>query len=188
MKILVLSCCAPCSCGALKRLAEEGAQVTVLFYNPNIYPQAEYEKRLGEQRRLCAALGVGFAQLPYEPQVWDSAVKGLEQEPERGKRCLVCFYMRLQRAAQYAREHKFDLFASVLGVSRYKDLEQVNAAARQVWIETGTRYYGRNWRKDGVEELRRALVKEFKLYQQDYCGCKYSLAARLQEKQKEKSV
>lgn len=185
-KILVLSCCAPCSCGVLKTLVDEGADVSVLFYNPNIYPQAEYEKRRDEQARVCRMLGVGFIELPYEPQVWDKAVQGLENEPERGKRCSVCFYMRLLRAAQYAREHKFDVFASVLGVSRYKDLDQVNCAARQVWIETGRPYLARNWRKGGVEELRRALVKEFELYQQDYCGCKYSLSARLQEKQKEK--
>lgn len=182
-KILVLSCCAPCSCGALKTLADEGENVTVLFYNPNIYPQAEYDKRRDEQKRVCAALGVAFAELPYEPQVWDKAVEGLECEPERGKRCAVCFYMRLLRAARYAREHRFDIFASVLGVSRYKDLAQVNSAARQVWIETGMPYWARNWRKDGIENLRRALAEEFKLYRQDYCGCKYSLASRLQEKQ-----
>ena len=182
-KILVLCCCAPCSCGALKTLVREGADVSVLFYNPNIYPQAEYEKRRDEQRRVCDALGVKFVELPYEPEVWDGAVKGLENEPERGKRCSACFYMRLHRAAQYALAHKFDAFASVLGVSRYKDLAQVNTAARQVWIETGKPYIARNWRKNGIEELRRALVKEFKLYQQDYCGCKYSYTARLQEKQ-----
>lgn len=181
-KILVLSCCAPCSCGALKTLVAQGADVSVLFYNPNIYPQAEYEKRRAEQMRLCQALGVTFLEGPYEPQQWDEAVKGLEDEPERGKRCYACFYMRLRWASEYAREHKFDVLASVLGVSRYKDLDQVNAAARQVWIETGRPYLARNWRKNGVEELRRALVKEFALYQQDYCGCKYSLASRLKTK------
>jgi len=182
-KILVLSCCAPCSCGALKTLVNEGMDVSVLFYNPNIYPQEEHDKRLSEQRRLCEALGVHCIDLAYEPQVWDKAVAGLENEPERGKRCSVCFYMRLLRGAAYAREHKFDVFASVLGVSRYKDLDQVNTAARQVWIETGKPYWARNWRRGGMEELRRALVKELELYQQDYCGCKYSLAARLQQKQ-----
>lgn len=186
-KILVLSCCAPCSCGALKTLADEGEDVSVLFYNPNIYPQSEYEKRRDEQQRLCKALGVKFIELPYEPHVWDKAVAGLEQEPERGKRCSVCFYIRLLRAAQYAQEHQFDIFASVLGVSRYKDLAQVNQAARKVWIETGKCYWARNWRRDGIEELRRALAEEFKLYKQDYCGCKYSLQARVQEKQHKKA-
>jgi len=186
-KLLVLSCCAPCSAGALKRLTDEGAEVSVLFYNPNIYPLEEHEKRKEEQRRLCEVLGVKFIALPYEPQVWDKAVKGLENEPERGKRCSVCFYMRLLRASEYALAHKFNAVTSVLGVSRYKDLNQVNTAARQVWIETGKPYIARNWRKNGVEELRRRLEKEMQLYKQDYCGCKYSLQARTAQQQKEKS-
>lgn len=174
-KLLVLSCCAPCSCAALKKLSQDGVDVTVLFYNPNIYPAAEYDKRRDEQKRLCGLLGVKFAELPYEPEVWAACVKGLENEPERGKRCFACFYLRLKKAAEYARKHKFDAFASVLGVSPYKDLKQVNAAARLAWIKTGKPYAAVNWRKGGLEELRRALIKEFKLYEQNYCGCKYSL-------------
>ncbi len=174
MKILVLSCCAPCSCAAIKHLVEKGEDVTVLFYNPNIFPQAEYEKRRDEQARLCRALGARFVDLPYEPHVWQCAVQGLEHEPERGARCSVCFELRLRRAARYAREHHFDVFASVLGTSRYKDINQVNAAARRAWMQEGTPYWARAWRKGGLTELRRALIKEFNLYQQTYCGCKYS--------------
>lgn len=174
-KLLVLSCCAPCSCAVMKKLAQDGVDVTVLFYNPNIYPSAEYEKRRDEQKRACETTGVKFAELPYEPDVWNACVKGLENEPERGKRCFACFYLRLKKAAEYARKHKFDAFASVLGVSPYKDLKQVNAAARLAWIKTGKPYAAVNWRKGGLEELRRALIKEFKLYEQNYCGCKYSL-------------
>ena len=177
-KLLVLSCCAPCSCAAIKHLVQSGTAVTVLFYNPNIFPQAEYEKRRDEQARVCRALGAQFAELPYEPAVWEKAVCGLENEPERGKRCAVCFYMRLCKAQEYAKEHHFDALTSVLGVSRYKDLGQVNAAARRAWIKVGKPYWARDWRKDGLEELRRALIKEFQLYQQTYCGCKYSRANR----------
>ncbi len=175
MKLLVLSCCAPCSCGAIKHLVEQKIQVTVLFYNPNIFPQQEYEKRRDEQARICQALGAQFVELPYEPQKWEQAIAGLEQEPERGKRCFACFLLRLEKAAQYARAHHFDLFTSVLGTSRYKDLKQVNAAAAQAWMKAGMPYWAAGgWRKGGLEELRRALIKEFKLYQQTYCGCKYS--------------
>ena len=131
-KLLVLSCCAPCSCAAIKKLADDGIDATVLFYNPNIYPSAEYEKRRDEQKRVCEHFGLKFAELPYEPEKWDKAVAGLENEPERGKRCSACFYMRLERAEQYALEHKFTALTSVLGVSRYKDLDQVNEAARFV--------------------------------------------------------
>lgn len=174
MKLLVLSCCAPCSCAVLKKLSDQGVDATVLFYNPNIFPQEEYIKRLEEQKRICAHFGLPFVEIPYEHEVWQAAVKGLEHEPERGKRCSACFYMRLKRASRYAREHHFDAFASVLGVSRYKDLNQVNDMARKVWMEDGKPYVAKNWRKDGLEELRQALIKELKLYQQTYCGCPYS--------------
>ncbi len=148
--------------------------MTVLFYNPNIFPREEYDKRRDEQARICRELGATFAQLPYEPTVWEQAVKGLEQEPERGKRCSECFYIRLKQAARYARKHHFDLFTSVLGTSRYKDIDQVNRAALRVWYEEGTPYLATSWRKGGLEELRQALVKEFNMYNQTYCGCKYS--------------
>ena len=176
-KLLVLSCCAPCSCGAIKHLVDSGVEVSVFFYNPQIFPQAEYEKRRDEQARVCRALGAHFVEGSYEPQRWDEAVRGLENEPERARRCSVCFYMRLCEAATYAKAHGFDAFTSVLGVSRYKDLNQVNAAARRAWMTVGKPYWANDWRKGGLEELRRALVKEFQLYQQMYCGCKYSLAA-----------
>ncbi|MDO5765363.1 MAG: epoxyqueuosine reductase QueH [Elusimicrobiales bacterium] len=176
-KLLILSCCAPCSCAVIKKMADEGVDATVLFYNPNIYPSAEYEKRRDEQRRVCEAFGLKFAELPYEPEVWDKAVAGLENEPERGKRCSECFYMRLKKAQEYALEHKFDALTSVLGVSRYKDLAQVNEAARRAWQVSVKPYWPTNWRKGGLEELRRALIKELGLYSQTYCGCKYSLAA-----------
>ena len=174
MKLLILSCCAPCSCGAIKHLVEKGVDVTVLFYNPNIFPQAEYEKRRAEQMRLCQILGAHFAELPYDHSVWQQAVRGLEHEPERGKRCSVCFYIRLKQAARYARQHHFDFFASVLGTSRYKDINQVHEQAHQVWREEGTPYWADCWRKHGLSELRQALIKEYKLYMQDYCGCEYS--------------
>ena len=184
--LLVLSCCAPCSCAAIKHLVDSGVDVTVLFYNPNIYPQQEYEKRRNEQARVCRALGAKFVELPYEPGKWERAICGLENEPERGKRCRVCFYMRLVRAQEYAKEHGFEALTSVLGVSRYKDFNQVNAAARLAWACVGKPYWAKDWRKDGLDELRRALIKEFDMYRQTYCGCKYSLIAaqRMQERKK----
>lgn len=176
-KIAVLSCCAPCSCAAIKRLVDGGTEVTVLFYNPNISPQEEYEKRRDEQARVCALLGAKFVELAYEPHVWEQAVRGLEGEPERGKRCSVCFFMRLKKAAEYVRDHRLEALTSVLGVSRYKDLQQVHDAARRAWQQVGKPYWAHDWRKDGLEELRRALIEEMKLYKQTYCGCVYSRAA-----------
>ncbi len=173
-KLLLLSCCGPCSCGVIAHLARNGRNFTVLFYNPNIDTAAEYEKRLAENKRVCERYHVPFVSLNYEPQVWQEAVKGLEQEPERGHRCSVCFELRLQQAAQYAKAHGFTHFSSVLGVSRHKDLAQVNAAARAASVQTGVAYDDTNWRKGGLEELRRAVNEEMQLYNQTYCGCAFS--------------
>ena len=176
--LLLLSCCAPCSGGVLARLAAENRPVALLFYNPNIYPAEEYKKRRDEQKRACEHFHIPFIELPYEPQAWLEAVKGLEREPERGARCSACFLFRLTRAAEYAREHGYRALSSVLGVSRYKDLDQVNEAARRAWYAVGKPYAAINWRKNGLEELRQALIKELQLYKQDYCGCKYSMRGK----------
>ena len=176
-KLLLLSCCAPCSCGVIAALAQQKRAFTVLFYNPNIDTLEEYQKRLAENERVCQRYGVPFVSLPYEPQRWQEAVCGLEQEPERGRRCSKCFEMRLARAAQYAKENGFTAFSSVLGISRHKDLSQVNAAAHKAAEQSGMVYDETNWRKGGLEELRRALIAEMNLYKQNYCGCRYSKAA-----------
>ena len=173
-KLLLLSCCAPCSCGVIAHLAEQHKNFTVLFYNPNIDTAEEYQKRLLENKRVCERFGVPFVTLTYEPEVWRAAVQGLETEPKRGKRCRVCFELRLQKAAEYAKAHGFTVFSSVLGISRYKDLNQVNAAADVVAARTQVPYDKTNWRKGGLEELRHALNQEMQLYNQSYCGCVFS--------------
>lgn len=173
-KMLLLSCCAPCSCGVIKKLADEGRDFAVLFYNPNISPEAEYLKRLEENKRVCRKYDINFYDLPYEPELWAEAVKGYENEPERGERCFRCFLMRLRRAAVFAKEHGFDVFSSVLGISRHKDMAQVNKAGLLAAELEGIPYDITNWRKGGLEELRRAVNKELSLYNQDYCGCPYS--------------
>ncbi len=173
-KLLLLSCCAPCSCGVIEKLARQGRAFTVLFYNPNIDTEAEYQKRLAENKRVCARFGVPFAELPYEPEVWRQAVQGLEEEPERGKRCSVCFRLRLERAARYAKENGFTSFSSVLGISRHKDLDQVNEQAVLAAQKEGIAYDLTNWRKGGTQELKNALMREMQIYNQTYCGCIYS--------------
>lgn len=172
MKLLLLSCCAPCSVAVIEKLAREKADFTVLFYNPNIRPEAEYEKRRDENLKVCRLYNVPFIELEYDNNRWQNLTKGLENEPERGKRCSVCFYMRLKRAMEYAREQGFDAVASVLGVSRYKNLAQVNAAAEQASLETGVPYEFVEGRKGGMQERRQALIKDLQLYAQDYCGCR----------------
>lgn len=171
-KILLLSCCAPCSCAVIKTLAERGENFAVVFYNPNIRPREEYEKRRAENARVCKIYGVPFIELEYDNERWCELTKGLEDEPERGKRCSICFEMRLRRAMEYALKNGFTSVASVLGVSRWKNLAQVNEAAQKASKKTGMPYVEIEGRKGGMQELRSSLIKELNLYNQTYCGCK----------------
>ncbi len=171
-EILLLSCCAPCSCAVIKTLAEKGEKFAVAFYNPNIRPYQEYEKRRDENERVCKIYGVPFIELEYDNERWCELTKGLENEPERGKRCSICFEMRLKRVMEYALENGFTAVGSVLGVSRWKNLEQVNLAAYKASEKTGVPYIEIEGRKGGMQELRSLLIKELNLYNQTYCGCK----------------
>lgn len=171
-KLLLLSCCAPCSCAVIERLAQEKRDFAVVFYNPNIRPEAEYRKRCDENKRVCDFYGVEFIELEYDNRRWVELTTGLEDEPERGRRCSICFYMRLKRVMAYAREHGFSEVASVLGVSRYKDLNQVNEAAARAAAESGARYVHIEGRKGGMQERRLELIGALALYSQRYCGCK----------------
>src|SRR5574344_836866 len=128
-RILLLSCCAPCSCATIKTLSEQKVDFAVAFYNPNIRPFAEYQKRCAENKRVCKLYGIDFIELEYDNERWCTLTKGLENEPERGKRCSICFEMRLKRTMEYAKQNGFSAVASVLGVSRYKNLAQINDSA-----------------------------------------------------------
>ena len=169
-KLLLVSCCAPCSCAVIHHLAEQKKDFSVLFYNPNIRPFEEYRKRADENKRVCEKYGVPFIELEYDNDRWCSLTKGMENEPERGKRCDICFQMRLKKAFEYAKENGFDQVTSVLGFSRYKDFDQVNRAA----LSAGGKdlYDTTNWRKNGLQELANTLKQEMSLYNQNYCGCK----------------
>ena len=131
MRFLLLSCCAPCSCAVIKTLAEKRENFAVLFYNPNIRPQKEYQKRCNENKKLCEKFHIDFIELEYDAERWCELTKGMENLPERSERCSICFGMRLRRAFEYAKENGFEAVASVLGVSRYKDLDQVNRVAHE---------------------------------------------------------
>lgn len=170
--LLLLSCCAPCSCAVIEKLVREGQAFTVVFYNPNIRPLAEYQKRCDENKRLCRLYNVPFIELEYDNENWCALTKGLENEPERGKRCSVCFHMRLKKVMEYAKVNGFDGVASVLGVSRYKNLAQVNQAAEIASREVGVPYVQVEGRKGGMQERRSQLIKDLELYNQNYCGCK----------------
>lgn len=183
-KILLLSCCAPCACAVIKKLHDDGVDFAVAFYNPNIHPEAEYIKRHDEQKRLCEQWNIQFVEFEYNPEVWFKQTLPYKDEPERGKRCDICFELRLKRVMQYAKENGFEAVASVLGVSRWKNLAQVNAAAARASAQVGVPYVEIEGRKHGMQEARLALIKELQLYNQDYCGCVYSeQQARLRKAQ-----
>ncbi len=172
---------------------------TVFFSNSNIFPLAEYELRRGELLRYAAQLGpkatdggqeptdhkaTDGSQEPkgleviddvYDHEAWRCAVRGLEDEPERGQRCLQCFRFRLERAARYAHEHGFNVLTTTLASSRWKDLEQVDAAGSYACsLFPGLRWWGRNWRKGGLQERRAAIIREQQFYNQTWCGCEFS--------------
>ena len=169
---LLLSCCAPCSCAVIEKLAQDGEEFSVVFYNPNIRPVEEYNKRCEENKKICQLYNVPYIELEYDNNRWCRLTEGLEQEPERGSRCSICFYMRLKRVMEYAKINGYKAVASVLGVSRYKNLTQVNQAAYKASAETNVPYIEIEGRKQGMQERRNQLIKELMLYSQDYCGCK----------------
>lgn len=174
-KLLLLSCCAPCSGDVMKTMAENGIDATILFYNPNIHFENEYQIRLEENKVFAAKLGLDFVDLDYDPDNWHKAVEGLEMEPERGERCSICFAMRLRKTAEYAHNNGFEIFADTLGISRWKDLKQVHAAGEMVALEfPNLTYWPYNWRKKGGSQRMNEVAKDEEFYRQQFCGCIYS--------------
>lgn len=153
-----------------------GIDFTVLFYNPNIHPLAEYTLRKEENIRYARKIGVPFVDLDYDKDNWFARVKGLEDAPERGERCTACFDMRFERSALYAAEHGFSVFSSTLGISRWKDMDQINACGvRAAARYADMHYWDYNWRKAGGSQRMIENAKREQFYQQEYCGCVYSL-------------
>ena len=175
-KLLLHSCCAPCAGEIMEAVAASKIETTVYFYNPNIHPKEEYEIRKNENKRFCDKLGFDFIDADYDKDNWFERVKGLENEPERGKRCTECFDMRFERSALFAKENGYGVYATTLGISRWKDMDQINdsgrrAASRYASVE----YWDFNWRKKGGASRMIEISKKEEFYQQEYCGCVYSL-------------
>jgi len=175
-KVLLHSCCAPCAGDVMNEITRSGIEYSVLFYNPNIHPAREYELRKDENKRHADKLGVAFTDLDYDLENWFERVRGFENEPERGHRCTLCFDMRFERTALFAHEHGYSVFTSTLGTSRWKDMEQINGAGmRAVERYPGLSYWTHNWRKKGGANRMVEISKQERFYQQEYCGCVYSL-------------
>ena len=174
--LLLHSCCAPCAGEIMEAVAASEIKTTVYFYNPNIHPIQEYELRKEENKRYCQKLGFTFIDADYDKDNWFKRIKGLENEPERGERCTKCFDIRFERSALYAHENNFSLFATTLGISRWKDLDQVNnSGLRAADRYSGLNFWDFNWRKAGGSPRMIEISKREEFYQQEYCGCVYSL-------------
>lgn len=175
-KLLLHSCCAPCSGEVMERLLENNIDYTIYFYNPNIHPLKEYEIRKEENIRFAEKHEIAFVDGDYDRDEWFSRAKGMENEPERGIRCTMCFDMRFERTALYAFEHDFPVFSSSLGISRWKNMEQINdCGMRAAAHYPNLTYWTFNWRKNGGSQRMIEISKREEFYQQEYCGCVYSL-------------
>ncbi|MCH9689567.1 MAG: epoxyqueuosine reductase QueH [Gammaproteobacteria bacterium] len=175
-KLLLHSCCAPCSGEVMEALIASNIDFSIFFYNPNIHPSQEYDIRKQENTQFAKKHGIECIDADYDADNWFARVKGLEKEPERGKRCTECFDMRFERTALYAHEHGFPVISSSLGISRWKDMNQINdsgvrAASRYEDIS----YWTYNWRKGGGAARMYEIAKREAFYKQEYCGCVYSL-------------
>jgi predicted adenine nucleotide alpha hydrolase (AANH) superfamily ATPase len=175
-KLLLHSCCAPCSGDIMLRLKESGVNYTIYFYNPNIHPRREYILRKEENLEFARKYNIPFIDDDYDTRNWFDRVKGQEWEPERGKRCSSCFDMRFYKTAEYASKNNFSLISSTLGISRWKDMNQINQSGlKAVSHFNDIDYWTFNWRKNKGSENMIKISKKEKFYMQEYCGCVYSL-------------
>ena len=190
--VLLHTCCAPCSSAIIEAMLQNGITPVIYYCNPNIYPQEEYEIRKNECTRYAQALGLEIVDADYDHENWLAEMAGLENEPERGGRCLKCFKLRLLRTAQYARERGIKVITTTLASSRWKSLDQINEAGQWACDQLGAVDFSRlgvetvppddqviwwdqNWRKGGLQERRNQILKEYDFYNQRYCGCEFSM-------------
>lgn len=175
--LLLHACCAPCSSYVLEYLSRY-FKITVLFYNPNIAPNAEYEKRLTEITRLISEqphhYPVSLAECRYDPERFYDAVCGMEALPEGGERCTVCYRMRLEEAAKAAKEGGFDFFTTTLSISPLKNAEKLNRIGEELAAEYGVTHLTSDFKKKEGYKRSITLSREYGLYRQDYCGCVFS--------------
>ena len=179
--LLLHSCCAPCSSYCLEYLSKYFS-ITVLYYDPNIYPEEEFYKRASEQKRLIEELPaknpVSLVVDEYDPQEFFSAVKGLEHIKEGGERCFACYRLRLERAAKYAAEHDFDYFCTTLSISPLKNAQKINEIGEELSEIFPVSFLPSDFKKKGGYQRSIELSKEYGLYRQDYCGCVFSKEER----------
>lgn len=176
-KILLHSCCAPCSSYVISYLINY-FDITILYYNPNIYPYEEYIKRKNEQIKLIKELKsknkIDIIDCDYDNEIYNELIKGLENEPERGNRCTICYKMRIEKTAIIAKEKKYDYFCTTLSVSPYKNANLINEIGKELEAKYNVKWLYSDFKKKDGYKKSIELSKKYNLYRQDYCGCIYS--------------
>jgi len=174
--VLLHSCCAPCSAAIIEWLLATGIRPVLFYFNPNIYPQTEYNIRKAELTQFAFSQDVEVIDGDYNHEYWLQQVAGLEHEPERGARCLQCFKMRLLATARLTNERGFSQFATTLASSRWKCLDQIAQAGHWAAAQyNAVKFWEKNWRKGSLSERRNELLRENGFYNQKYCGCEFSM-------------
>lgn len=172
MKIVLHICCGVCAAGVVERLTAEGHQVHGFFYNPNIHPQEEYQRRLAAARRVAEELNFLLEVGPYVPEDWALETDGLENEPEGGRRCQACFRHRLIKTYRYAEYYGYDAFTTTLTISTQKSAALVNQVGQEIG---GDRFWARDFKKQAGFQRASELARKWALHRQHYCGCVYSM-------------
>jgi len=180
-RVLLHVCCGPCSSAVLEYLTQY-FELTLLWYNPNIYPEAEFQKRYDTVLKLLHDMGldgrVGVLFEEHRSAEYYARARGLEDEPEGGKRCTECFRLRLEETAKIAAARGFDYFCTTLTLSRHKDAVRINAIAEEIAQKEGVKWLPSEFKKRDGENRSIALCEQYKVYRQLYCGCEYSLKKR----------
>lgn len=192
-RILLHSCCAPCSTAVIERL-KDNYEIVILYYNPNIYPEEEYLKRKNEEIKYINHLNetdkdikISMLDADYESEKFYEATKGYENEREGGARCAICFKLRLEKTAKLAKENGFDLFGTTLTVSPHKNAELINSIGLAIERETGVKFLVSNFKKQDGYKLSIELSKQNNIYRQNYCGCEFALRIQ-QEEMKNRNI
>ncbi|MCK5472134.1 epoxyqueuosine reductase QueH [Candidatus Gracilibacteria bacterium] len=172
-KLLLHSCCAPCLTHPLEELRKD-FEVTIFFYNPNIHPHEEYEMRLAEAKKYCNGK-CEIIEEEYDSKRWFNLTRGLENEPERGKRCQICYEMRLAKTAEVAVERNFHVFATTLSISPHKNAKWLNEIGEQLAEKFGIKHLTADWKKRDGFKKSLTLSRTANLHRQNYCGCAYSI-------------
>ena len=175
MKVLLHACCAPCSAYVCEFLENEGYEIIIYFYNPNIFPVLEYEKRKNELEKFCKLKNYELILGEEDFTLWNDYIKGLEQEPERGKRCEKCFQFRLEKAARFAKKMNIENFTTTLSISPHKDFKTIEKVGNELMGKYGVKFLNYNFKKNDGYKKSTILSQKYGFYRQNYCGCEYSV-------------